>query len=75
MGHDSFYIENGKLPNWKKFIDKHGLFVTTSEKKYEELEPWIQWPTVRTGLTYQEHEIFRLGDVKKKVSIDSIGKY
>jgi len=41
------------------------LFVTTSEKKYEELEPWIQWPTARTGLTYQEHGIFRLGDTEK----------
>lgn len=59
------YIESGKLPNWKKFIDQHGVSNTISEKSYHELEPWIQWPTVRTGLTYQEHEIFRLGDVEK----------
>ncbi len=57
------YIEQGKLPNWKSFLDEHGLFITTSEKRYEELEPWIQWPTVRTGKTYKEHGIFRLGDV------------
>ena len=69
------YIQKGKLPNWKNFIEQHGISNTISEKLYHELEPWIQWPTVRTGLTYQEHEIFRLGDVKKKVSIDSIGKY
>jgi hypothetical protein len=61
----SMYIERGKLPNWKKFIGQHGVSNTISEKSYHELEPWIQWPTVRTGLTYQEHEIFRLGDVEK----------
>jgi len=59
------YIQKGKLPNWKKFIEQHGISNTISEKLYHELEPWIQWPTVRTGLTYQEHEIFRLGDVEK----------
>lgn len=60
----NYYISQGKLPNWNKFIDKHGLFTTTSEIKYEELEPWIQWPTVRTGLDYSEHKVFRLGDME-----------
>ena len=36
---------------------------THSELKYEYLEPWIQWPTVHTGLNYDEHKIFRLGDI------------
>lgn len=36
---------------------------TTCEQKYEELEPWIQWPSVHTGLSYKEHGIFRLGDI------------
>lgn len=36
---------------------------TTSEKKYELLEPWIQWPSVHTGKTFDEHGLFRLGDV------------
>ena len=60
----NYYIDQGKLSNWKKFIDKHGLFTTIVENQYEELEPWIQWPTVRTGLTYIEHGIFRLGDIE-----------
>ena len=58
------YINQGKLPNWKSFIDNHGLYTTLSEKKYEQLEPWIQWPTVRTGLDFSEHKVFRLGDIK-----------
>ena len=61
----NFYISHGKLPNWKKFIGQHGLKKTYSEKKYEKLEPWIQWPTVRTGLLYEEHKIFRLGDIER----------
>ncbi len=60
----NYYIEQGKLKNWKKFIEEHGLFTTVSEKKYEELEPWIQWPTIRTGLDYVEHKVFRLGDIE-----------
>lgn len=36
--------------------------VTTSETKYELLEPWIQWPSVYTGLSFSGHGIFRLGD-------------
>ena len=60
----NYYISQGKLPNWKKIINEHGLFSTDSEKKYHELEPWIQWPTVRTGLNFKEHGIFRLGDIE-----------
>lgn len=36
---------------------------TTSEVSYEQLEPWIQWPSVHTGRTFKEHQIFRLGDI------------
>ncbi len=35
---------------------------TKAESKYEELEPWIQFPSLHTGRTYHEHKIFRLGD-------------
>jgi len=58
------YIAEGKLPYFKKFIDDHGLFKTSSEEAYEELEPWIQWPTLRTGLSYDKHKVFRLGDIE-----------
>ena len=57
------YIKKGYLPNWKRLIDQHGLFKTTSEKKYDQIEPWIQWPTVRTGLSFREHRVYRLGDM------------
>jgi hypothetical protein len=36
---------------------------TTSESRYEELEPWIQWVSAHSGLTAKQHGIFRLGDI------------
>jgi len=57
------YIKTGRLPNWERFINKYGYTETTSEQEYELLEPWIQWPTIRTGLEFGEHKIFRLGDI------------
>lgn len=60
------YIDKGEsLPNFKKLL-RYESRVTTSEKQYDLLEPWIQWPSVHTGKTYSEHQIFRLGDVVQK---------
>ena len=56
------YISKGiKLPGFSKIIDA-GLYTTSSESIYENLEPWIQWPSAHTGLTYEQHKVFRLGD-------------
>ena len=57
-----FYLGNGVfLPGFKKLVDE-GLVVTEAESEYKHLEPWIQWPSVHTGKTYDEHKVFRLGD-------------
>jgi hypothetical protein len=42
---------------------------TKAESQYEELEPWIQWPSLHTGCTYPEHKIFRLGDFVKSTNV------
>jgi hypothetical protein len=52
----------GKFCSLDKLMSGASI-ITTAEDKYEELEPWIQWPSVHTGLSYSEHGIFRLGDV------------
>jgi hypothetical protein len=58
----SFYIEKGGyFPGFENLINK-GIINTESEPEYENLEPWVQWPSVHTGKTYDEHKIFRLGD-------------
>tara|TARA_A100001011_G_scaffold400426_1_gene514887 strand:+ start:2389 stop:3687 length:1299 start_codon:yes stop_codon:yes gene_type:complete len=59
----SFYIERGEhLPGFKKLIEK-GIVNTEAEHDYENLEPWIQWSSVHTGKTFEDHKIFRLGDI------------
>jgi hypothetical protein len=57
------YTREGLLPNFAKLIASHGVITSTSEARYEELEPWIQWVTAHTGLSYAEHGVFRLGDI------------
>lgn len=59
---ESYINEGFHLPNLKKIINKN--FINTySEKEYKNLEPWIQWPTIHTGKSFSEHNIFRLGDI------------
>lgn len=56
------YLKQGySLPNFKRVMEFKNV-VTTSEKRFETLEPWIQWPSVHTGKSFSEHQIFRLGD-------------
>lgn len=61
--HVRSYVRQGKLPVLGRLLERHGLVETTSEKNYEELEPWIQWVTAQTGKPLAEHGIFRLGDI------------
>lgn len=57
------YIESGYLlPGFQEFFKKKNIN-TQAEAEYDNLEPWIQWPSVHTGKTYSEHNIFRLGDI------------
>ena len=65
------YVGQGKLINFGKLIQQ-GVVTTTSEDKYELLEPWIQWVTVQTGKTYDEHKVFRLGDIVNRPDLYQI---
>jgi hypothetical protein len=42
--------------------DRSIVAMTDAEASFPNLEPWIQWVTVHTGLTHQEHEVFDLSD-------------
>jgi hypothetical protein len=57
------YARQGLMPNFARLVAECGLRETTSETAYEELEPWIQWVTAHTGLSYAKHRVFRLGDI------------
>jgi hypothetical protein len=56
------YVARGRLPAFQAILGTHGYVVTESESLYEHLEPWIQWVTLHSGLTFRQHGIFRLGD-------------
>jgi hypothetical protein len=54
---------NGRLPNFKRFYDESDVFVTVADDPDPvNLEPWIQWYSVHTGLPYSEHRVFHLTD-------------
>ena len=56
------YVQEGGFKNLEQLLEME-ICKTFSEKKYEDLEPWIQWASVHTGLTGAQHKIFRLGDI------------
>tara|TARA_Y100001970_G_C14188091_1_gene833753 strand:+ start:676 stop:1962 length:1287 start_codon:yes stop_codon:yes gene_type:complete len=58
------YLEKypDKFPNLQSLY-KLNHANTFSEFEYHELEPWIQWVSVHTGKNFEEHKIFRLGDM------------
>lgn len=66
------YGERGELPRLNAMIAAHGLIETTSEARYEELEPWIQWVTAHTGLSLADHGVSRLGDIIDRPEIKQI---
>ncbi|MDP2127580.1 MAG: hypothetical protein Q8K97_09380 [Pseudohongiella sp.] len=52
----------GRYPAIEKLL-QGAQIKTRAETTYEELEPWIQWVSVHTGLSYAEHKVYRLGDI------------
>lgn len=66
------YCAQGKLPTLDGLIRSHGLIETTSERKYDELEPWIQWVSAHTGLPFADHGVFRLGDILDRSDLRQI---
>lgn len=59
------FMEAGKLPNFHRMYREAYAYVTDAEEIAPNLEPWIQWITVHTGLSFGEHGVFDLGDGHK----------
>ncbi len=38
-------------------------FKTFGESDYDHIEPWVHWVSVHTGKGFEEHQVFRLGDI------------
>ena len=65
------FIEAGHLPSFARLREESQCFITDAGEAPPNLEPWIQWITVHSGLTASEHSVFNLGD-SRSVSKDAI---
>ena len=61
------FMDEGHLPNFTKFYDQAEVFTTDAEEApgTGPLNPWVQWVSVHSGLTTDEHGILRLSDGHK----------
>jgi len=56
------FIGEGALPNFARFFRESQSFITEAGEEGGNLEPWIQWVTVHSGLPYTGgHGVFHLG--------------
>lgn len=65
------FINEGHLPHFQKLRSQANCFITDAQCEKEHLEPWIQWVTVHTGLRYEDHQVYRLGQ-SQNIKHDSI---
>jgi hypothetical protein len=59
------FMARGLLPNFRHFHDSALVYTTDAGETEPNLEPWIQWPTVHSGLPFAEHRVFHLGDGRR----------
>jgi Type I phosphodiesterase / nucleotide pyrophosphatase len=58
------FIAAGKLPNFQRFHDQSTVYETAADDD-ENLEPWIQWIAVHSGVPFSRHGIKHLGEGTK----------
>jgi hypothetical protein len=55
------WMAEGVLPNFKRLHDRSQVFETRADVDDSgQLEPWIQWYSLHTGLAYEQHGVFHL---------------
>jgi hypothetical protein len=59
------FMRHGEIPNFRRFYDSSTVYTTDAAEEQENLEPWIQWPTVHSGMSFSEHGVFHLGDGRR----------
>jgi hypothetical protein len=59
------FMAEGKLPHFKRFYHESQAYVTDAQEAQDKLNPWIQWVTVHSGMSFAEHGVFHLGDGHK----------
>ena len=56
------FMSEGKLANFSPPYHEADIYTTTAEERPPHLDPWIQWVTVHTGLTFRDHGLRQLND-------------
>jgi hypothetical protein len=59
------FIDQGYLPNFKALREESTTIETLTDATGEDLNPWVQWADVHTGLERGEHGLFRLNEANK----------
>jgi hypothetical protein len=55
------FMAEGQLPHFRRLYDQSHVYLTDAGEKAPNLEPWIQWVTVHSGIPFSSHKIFELG--------------
>src|SRR5262245_7968748 len=56
------FMGEGHLPNFRRFHDESEVYLTDAEEEGEDLNPWVQWVTIHSGLPAEQHGIKRLSE-------------
>lgn len=57
------WMGTGDLPNFKRLHGISTVFTTVADESEPiNLEPWIQWYSIHTGLPFSQHQVFHLSD-------------
>lgn len=56
------FMGRGLLPNFQRLHARSTVFTTEAGEVPPQLQPWIQWPSVHSGMTFAEHAVLNLGD-------------
>jgi hypothetical protein len=61
------WMAKGLLPNFQEFYSKSRVFTAHADvTEQDHLEPWIQWYSLHTGFSYEQHRVFHLTDGPKR---------
>jgi hypothetical protein len=57
------WMSEGQLPNFRRFYEQSQVFVARADMPAgEDLQPWIQWYSLHTGIGFRTHGVRNLTD-------------
>lgn len=56
------FMSEGYLPNFEKLYQQSYIYQTDAGESGLNLNPWVQWFTVHSGVPFDEHQVYLLGE-------------